>query len=210
MGFDANFAAGADSSGVKESLKSDNKSKPRDIISLEVLQPSGLAGFIEALRKENLARVLAESTLATVDRRPAFYRVGGELPPVPERGARGGTPKPRTFGTDFDFVPTKLSERRLKLELRARVADLDPKLDRIVDGQTVFGLREVAVDTGCEMEFGETMALYGLVQERTAPADDQAGNKDAPRELVATLLLLRPELVRGEPPKQSRQPAILR
>ena len=123
---------------------------------------------------------------------------------------RGQAESRGTFGTEIYFVPTKLSDRRVELELRARVAHLDPKLDAIVDGQKVLGLREVAVDTGWEMDFGQTAVLAGLVQERIGPRSANSVAADAPRELIATMFILRSELVQGDPASQSRQPTIER
>ena len=47
-------------------------------------------GFLEALRQNDLAKLLAEPTLTTLDGRPASFNVGGEVP-IPMQQALGVT-----------------------------------------------------------------------------------------------------------------------
>jgi len=123
-------------------------------------------GVLEALRQDNLLKILAEPTLVTVSGRPAFFNVGGEIPvPVPQSLGTISIEWKR-YGTQVDFVPIVLGDGRIRLEVRPRVSELDNTHSITVAATTVPGIRSREVDTGVEMQAGQTLALAGLVQTR--------------------------------------------
>jgi len=123
-------------------------------------------GVLEALRQNNLAKVLAEPTLVTVSGRPAFFNSGGEFPvPVPQ-GLGSVAIEYRRYGTQVDFVPIVLGNGNIRLEVRPRVSEIDISRSVDVMGTSVPGVRVREVDTGVEMMAGQTLAIAGLVQTR--------------------------------------------
>lgn len=124
-------------------------------------------GLIEALRQNNLVKVLSEPTLVTMSGRPASFLVGGEFPILVPAGIANATIEFKEFGTRVDFVPIVLGDGRLRLEVRPVVSEIDESRSVTVNSFTVPGLRTRRVDTGVEMEAGQTLALAGLLQERT-------------------------------------------
>jgi pilus assembly protein CpaC len=123
-------------------------------------------GVLEALRQNNLAKILAEPTLVTVSGRPAFFNSGGEFPvPVPQ-GLGTVAIEYRKYGTQVDFVPIVLGNGNIRLEVRPRVSEIDPSRSVEVMGTSVPGVRLREVDTGVEMMAGQTLAIAGLVQTR--------------------------------------------
>ncbi len=124
-------------------------------------------GILEALRQDSLLKILSEPTLVTISGRPAYFRVGGEFPIlVPGSLGTVGIEYKR-FGTEVDFVPIVLGNGKIRLEVRPRVSEIDNSRAVQVDAITVPGLSVREVDTGVEMEAGQTLALAGLVQTRT-------------------------------------------
>jgi pilus assembly protein CpaC len=121
-------------------------------------------GFIQALQQNDLARLLAEPTLVTLDGRPAKFNVGGEVPiPVPQAlGVNTVTYRP--FGTQIDFVPIVLGNGMIRLEVRPNITEIDPSLRDPVTG--AFGFRQRMADTAVEMKAGQTLAIAGLVFTR--------------------------------------------
>ena len=119
-------------------------------------------GFLEALRQNNLAKLLAEPKLVTVSGRPASFSVGGEIPIRVPQSLGTISIEFHQFGTRVDFVPIVLGNGHIRLEVRASVSEVDPSLS--VDG--VPGFRSRWVDTAVEMKSGQTLALAGLIQER--------------------------------------------
>jgi pilus assembly protein CpaC len=124
-------------------------------------------GLLDALRQDNLAKVLSEPTLVTVSGRPAYFNVGGEIPvPVPQSLGTISIEYKR-YGTQLDFVPIVLGNGAIRLEVRPRVSELDPSRGVTINSTTVPGLRTREAETGVEMRAGQTLAIAGLVQTRT-------------------------------------------
>jgi pilus assembly protein CpaC len=123
-------------------------------------------GFIEALRRNDLIKVLAEPTLVTVSGRPAMFNSGGEIPIIVPQSLGTSSIEYKKFGTQIDFVPIVLGNGNIRLEVRPRVSELDPSRGVSINGVTVPGFKERVVDTGVEMKPGQTLALAGLVQTK--------------------------------------------
>ena len=123
-------------------------------------------GFLEALQQKNLVKVMAEPVLTTTSGRPATFHVGGEFPVIVPQSLGTVSIEYREFGTRLDFVPIVLGNGSLRLEVRPAVSEIDPARSVTVNGITVPGLRTRWVDTGIEMQVGQTFALAGLIQNR--------------------------------------------
>ena len=104
--------------------------------------------LIEALRKDNLVKVLAEPTLVTMSGRPASFLVGGEFPILVPSGIATATVEYKEFGTRVDFVPIVLGNGAIRLEVRPTVSEIDESRNVSVGTFTVPGLRTRTVDTG--------------------------------------------------------------
>ncbi|MHB8902301.1 MAG: type II and III secretion system protein family protein [Thermoguttaceae bacterium] len=169
--------------------------------------PTTFFGVLEAMRRDNMAKLLAEPTLVTVSGRPASFQSGGEVPVVTGGGL--GVPSNtvyKPYGTQVDFVPIVLGNGRIRLEIRPEVSEIDGA--RSVDGQPAF--RNRRVDTGVEMEAGQTLAIAGLIQTRIE--EERRGipwvselpyvgaafrRTEEERNEVELLILVTPELVAG-------------
>ena len=128
--------------------------------------PTQFFGFVSALERDNLAKVIAEPKIVTVSGRPAYFNAGGELPiPVPQSLGTISIQWKR-YGTQVDFVPIVLGNGNIRLEVRPRVSEIDPARSIVLNGNTVPALRVRETDTGVEMRSGQTLALAGLIQQR--------------------------------------------
>ena len=123
-------------------------------------------GFLEALRDNNLAKVLAEPTLVTVSGRPAAFNAGGEFPILVPQSLGTISVEYKQFGTRVDFVPIVLGNGSIRLEVRPQVSELDNANGVTLNGNRIPGLRTRWVDTAVEMQAGQTLALAGLIQTR--------------------------------------------
>lgn len=123
-------------------------------------------GVLEALRQDNLMKVLAEPTLVTVSGRPAFFQVGGEFPIIVPQSLGTVSIEYKKYGTQVDFVPIVLGNGKIRLEVRPRVSEIDSARSVTINSTTVPGLRVREVDTGVEMKAGQTLAIAGLVETR--------------------------------------------
>ncbi|MGE0608000.1 MAG: pilus assembly protein N-terminal domain-containing protein [Pirellulales bacterium] len=124
-------------------------------------------GVVEALRQNDLAKVLAEPKLMTISGRPAYFQAGGEFPILVPQSLGTVSVQYRRFGTEVDFVPIVLGNGLIRLEVRPRVSEIDTSRSVTIGGNTIPGLRTRQIDTGCELRAGQTLALAGLVQSRT-------------------------------------------
>ena len=124
-------------------------------------------GFLEALRANNVIKILAEPTLTAVSGRPAYFHEGGEFPILVPSGLGTTGVQYKQFGTRVDFVPIVLGNGNIRLEVRPHVSEVDPTRGVDLEGVTVPGLRDRAVETAVEMRSGQTLAIAGLIQTRT-------------------------------------------
>lgn len=132
-----------------------------------VNQANQFNGFLKALRQNDLLKIVAEPNLVCVSGRPAFFNVGGEFPILVPQSLGTVSIQYKKFGTQLDFVPIVLGNNRIRLEVRPRVSEIDNTRSVVINGTTVPGLRVREVETGVEMRAGETLAIAGLVQQRT-------------------------------------------
>jgi pilus assembly protein CpaC len=126
-------------------------------------------GFLDALQRRQVAKVLAEPNLVAVSGRPAKFLSGGEIAYLVAQGGVGNTTfsvEFKQFGTIVDFVPIVLGNGTIRLEVRPEVSTPDPVLGTISNGQAIPGFRTRFVETAVEMKAGQTFAIAGLVDER--------------------------------------------
>lgn len=136
-------------------------------ISLGIVNnASDFNAYINALRRDDLIKLLSEPTLVTTSGRPASVNSGGEFPILVPQSLGTVTIQFREFGTRVDFVPIVLGNGNIRLEVRPQVSELDPTRAVQVNGTTIPGLRNRWIDTAVEMKSGQTMALGGLLQQR--------------------------------------------
>lgn len=123
-------------------------------------------GFLEALRQNDLAKLVAEPTLTTLNGRPASFNVGGEVPILVPQSLGTVTIQYREFGTQVDFVPIVLGNGLVRLEVRPQITELDNSLSVNLNGTNIPGFRQRRADVGAEMRAGQTLAIAGLVYNR--------------------------------------------
>ena len=139
---------------------------PAGNLRFDILGDTDFFGVIEALREDNLAKILAEPTLVTTSGRPAYFQVGGEVPYLVPQSLGNVTVAYKDYGTRVDFVPLVLGNGRVRLEVRPHVSDIDTGRSIMHNGQIIYAFKKHEVDTGVEMQAGQTLAIAGLVQNR--------------------------------------------
>ncbi len=143
---------------------------------------SGQAGavafryFIQALRQNNLARILAEPNLVAMSGQKASFLAGGEFPvPVPQSGTGGSatiTIDYREFGVRLSFVPVVLGDGRIRLKLTPEVSDLDFSSPLVISGSRIPIVNKRTVTTVIELNDGQTFAIAGLLNNSVAASKD--------------------------------------
>lgn len=133
--------------------------------------------FIQALRRNNLLRVLAEPNVIAISGEPASLLAGGEFPiPVPQSssGSTGNsiTIEYKQFGVQLNFLPTVLGDGKIRLKVEPEVSDLDYSRSVSFQGFTIPGLTKRTLSTTIELSEGQTFAVAGLLNNRIVASKD--------------------------------------
>lgn len=135
--------------------------------------------FVQALRQNNLLRILAEPNLIAISGQEASFLAGGEFPiPVAQSGAGAGGGVPaitieyREFGVRLTFVPVVLGDGRVRLKVAPEVSDLDFSTAVRFSGFLVPGLTTRKVSTTIELGDGQSFAIAGLLNSSVTASKD--------------------------------------
>lgn len=180
--------------------------------------------FLNVLRQNNLAKILAEPNLMALDGQPASFQAGGSFPyPVPQAATAGGgsviTIQFAEFGAILQFLPIILENDVIRLDVAPTFSDLNFAQGTVIPGAGVVpGLNQRNARTVVELREGQTLAIAGLLSTRTnATSNRVPGLGDLPivgpwfsNNRIETLeselvVLVSPELV--EPMETSDVPA---
>ena len=121
--------------------------------------------FLQALRDNNLAKLLSEPRLVTLSGHAARINSGGEQA-VPQVSGLGGTAGVQfvPFGTTLSFLPIVLGNGKIYLEVEPEVSALDNAAGVVLNGSIVPGRVLQRLRTAVEIEPGQTLAIGGLIQ----------------------------------------------
>ena len=134
--------------------------------SINAIFRSGtITGFIDALKQQNLAKILAEPTLITMSGQEARFLAGGEFPiPIPQSFGVT-TIKFKKFGVGLSFNPTVLNNQRISMKVATEVSELDFSNAVSSQGFTIPALITRRAETIIEVKDGQSFAIAGLLQE---------------------------------------------
>jgi len=122
-------------------------------------------GFLNALQRDGLAKVLAEPSLISLSGRTASFLAGGEFP-VPEVDRDGNVGVNfRPYGVELAFTPTVLDKDRIAIEVVPVVSELDRASGTQIAGAFVPGMRVRKASTTVELGDGQSFAIAGLLSE---------------------------------------------
>jgi pilus assembly protein CpaC len=127
---------------------------------------NGFFAVLNALRRDNLMKIMSEPTLTTSSGQPALLRSGGQIP-VPTPQSLGTLSIDwKDYGTEAKFVPIILGNGKIRLDVDSTVSELDFSNSTTIQGTTVPGIKSRLVHTTVEMMAGQTLAIAGLVESR--------------------------------------------
>jgi pilus assembly protein CpaC len=124
-------------------------------------------GLIDALREDNLIKILAEPTLITLSGQSANFLAGGEFPvPVPQGLGTVGI-EYKSFGVGLAFTPIVLNEDKINIEVTSEVSELDFSNAIRIQGFVTPGISTRRASTTVELGDGQSFAIAGLLSEAT-------------------------------------------
>jgi pilus assembly protein CpaC len=130
--------------------------------------PSNFVGVLQALKSENLAKLLAEPHLVTQSGRPARFLAGGRQAVIgPTSGITGPGVVYEEIGTELEFLPVVYGNGKIYLEVFPRVRGVNNGLGITISGSFTPGFDEQSVRTSIVLEPGQTFAIGGLIQANT-------------------------------------------
>jgi pilus assembly protein CpaC len=164
--------------------------------------------LLDALRKDDLVKVLAEPTLVTLSGKTAQFECGGRLPVLVPQPDGSTAVEHQHYGTQVKVKTDVLADGRIRLDVYCRLGEIEPSNGVRVGKETSPGLRVREFQTGVELQSGQTLLLTGLVQQREERrefgvpilskvpyANRMFKNVGLGRDEIATLVLVRPEIV---------------
>ncbi len=124
--------------------------------------------LIDALASDNLIKVLAEPNLTAISGETASFLVGGEFPiPVGQQN-NTVTIEFKQYGVALAFVPTVMSDDRIRLHVRPEVSQLTQQgAVQVGAGNSTISVPALTVrraDTSVELGSGQSFAIAGLLQ----------------------------------------------
>ncbi len=123
-----------------------------------------IMGFLDVLKENGLAKILAEPNLVAASGQKAEFLAGGEFPiPVPQR--ENITIQFKKFGVQLNFTPEIRPGGRIRLTVAPEVSELDFTTAVVVEGFTVPGLTTRRAKTQLELADGQSFAMAGLFRD---------------------------------------------
>jgi pilus assembly protein CpaC len=122
-------------------------------------------GFIDALKEENLLKVLAKPTLVALNGQEAAFLAGGEFPiPVPQTFGLV-TIQFKKFGVGLVFTPNIMNSKHISLNVAPEVSELDFANALRTQGFTIPAITTRRAMTTIELADGQSFAIGGLMRD---------------------------------------------
>ena len=122
-------------------------------------------GYIDALKEQNIVKVLAKPTLVALSGQEAAFLAGGEFPiPVPQAFGVLSI-QFKKFGVGLSFSPTVLSNRHINITVAPEVSELDFSNALRIQGFTIPAITTRRASTVIELADGQSFAIGGLLRD---------------------------------------------
>ena len=136
--------------------------------------PAPFLGALQALRRENIAKFIAEPRVVTQSGRPAFFRAGGQQAVIsPTSGITGPGVQLQPFGTELEVLPIVYGNGQIWLDINPRITAVNNALGITVGGAVSPGFSEQQVRASVMLESGQTYAIGGLIQNSISADSDR-------------------------------------
>jgi pilus assembly protein CpaC len=122
-------------------------------------------GFVDALKEEDIVKVLAKPTLVALNGQEAAFLAGGEFPiPVPQAFGLI-TIQFKKFGVGLVFTPNILNSKHISLNVAPEVSELDFSNALRTQGFVVPSITTRRAATTIELADGQSFAIGGLMRD---------------------------------------------
>lgn len=122
-------------------------------------------GYVDALKEENIVKVLAKPTLVALNGQEAAFLAGGEFPiPVPQAFGLV-TIQFKKFGVGLVFTPNIINSKHISLNVAPEVSELDFQNALRTQGFLVPAITTRRATTTIELADGQSFAIGGLMRD---------------------------------------------
>ena len=138
--------------------------KSPGVLSFGVLNSSDTQDFravLQAMRAENLCKVIAEPRLITLSGQSATFFSGGELP-VSVPAGLGQVVQHEEFGMRLKFLPMVLDSGRIYVEVEPEISTLSAPNGTTIQGKIIPGRTTNRLHTTVQLDLGQTFAIAGI------------------------------------------------
>lgn len=129
---------------------------------------------VRAMESAGVMRTLAEPNLTAISGETANFLAGGEFPIPSGMNCTNGACTPtiifKKFGISLNFTPVVLNEGRISLRVATEVSEVTNDNAIQISGTSVPSIQTRRADTTLEIPSGGSMAMAGLIQQRTKQA----------------------------------------
>jgi pilus assembly protein CpaC len=136
---------------------------PDNVFKFNIGSLNAFYGVLNALREDDLGKILSEPDVMAISGRPAYVMEGGELGYQVTNALSGTMVGFKEYGTRLDIVPILLGNGRMHIDVRINVSQ--PDAANSING--IPALKSRGVETGVELRSGQTLAIAGLIESRT-------------------------------------------
>ena len=122
-------------------------------------------GYVDAMKEENIVKVLAKPTLVALNGQEAAFLAGGEFPiPVPQAFGLV-TIQFKKFGVGLVFTPNIINSKHISLNVAPEVSELDFQNALRTQGFLVPAITTRRATTTIELADGQSFAIGGLMRD---------------------------------------------
>lgn len=135
-----------------------------------VMKSGNFNYFVNALRENQVLKVLAEPNLVAMHGEQADFLAGGQFPVIVPQASAGSTgtftTEFRDFGVAVKFIPFIVDHDTIRLAVNAEVSELDFSIAAtLAEGASPTpGTNNRKANTVVELRHGQTLAIAGLLQ----------------------------------------------
>jgi pilus assembly protein CpaC len=160
-------------SPIKSTFGSSASATPNNAQLFGIFNAGQFSLFLNALRSNSIAKILAEPNLMAMDGQPARFLAGGLFPyPVPQSSSIPGgtavvTVQFANFGAILSFLPNILQNDEIQLDVEPVFSQLNFGAGTTINGGQVPAIDQRSARTVVRLREGQTLAIAGLLQNTT-------------------------------------------